>query len=150
MKYKLKELTFENIKYNECKSALGTIINLEDCFDFQTPTVQIVEIDSQYITLSLLPSQACQIFYTKINEFESKIKQEFSESINCLFEKDLFKVNIKNDSFKVYYQGSQFNMYNLKPGMEIICLVSISKLWKNLYNVINYTLKVNEIVIKSK
>ena len=126
MKYKLKELTFENIKYNVCKTTLGKIINLEESIDFQTPTVRIVEIDSEYITLSLLPSEACRIFYTKIQEFETKIKEKFL-NITPLFENETFKVKIKNDNFKVYYKGNQFNMYNLKFGMDIICLISISK-----------------------
>ena len=147
MKYKLKELTFEDIKYNECKTSLGKIINLEESFDFQTPTVRIIEIDTDYITLSLLPSEACNIFYNKIHDFEKKIKELFN-NVTPLFENETFKVKIKNDSFKIYYQGNQFNRYHLKPGMDIICLVSISKLWENVYNVINYTLKVNEMVIK--
>jgi hypothetical protein len=147
MKYKLKELTFKNIKYNSCKTTLGRIINLEESIDFQTPTVRIIEIDSEYITLSLLPSEACKIFYDKIQEFEKSIKERF-EDVNSLFENETFKVKIKNDSFKVYYQGNQFNIYHLKPGMDIICLVSISKLWENVYNLINYTLKVNEILVK--
>jgi len=147
MKYKLKELIFEDIKYNECKTSLGKIINLEESFDFQTPTVRIIEIDTDYITLSLLPSEACNIFYNKIHDFEKKIKELFN-NVYPLFENETFKVKIKNDSFKIYYQGNQFNRYHLKPGMDIICLVSISKLWENVYNVINYTLKVNEMVIK--
>ena len=147
MNYKLKELTFETIKYNVCKTTLGKIINLEESIDFQTPTVRIVEIDSEYITLSLLPSEACRIFYTKIQEFETKIKEKFL-NITPLFENETFKVKIKNDNFKVYYKGNQFNMYNLKSGMDIICLISISKLWENTYNIVNYTLKVNEIVVK--
>jgi len=94
MKYKLKELTFETIKYNVCKTTLGKIINLEESIDFQTPTVRIVEIGSEYITLSLLPSEACRIFYTKIQEFETKIKEKFL-NITPLFENETFKVDVR-------------------------------------------------------
>lgn len=149
MKYKLKELQFDNLKHNSCKTTLGKVINLEETYEFQTPTVKIVGIDPDYITLSLLPSEACKIFYDKIHDFEKKVKQVFKNDIIPLFENETFRVKIKNDTFKIYYQSSLFNRYQLQPGMDLILLVSINKLWENLYNVINYNLKVNEIVIKN-
>jgi len=149
MKFKLKELIFEdNLKFNEYQSNFGKILNLEEPIEFQTPTVKIISINNEYLTLQILPTEACKIFYTKINEFEEKLKKQFNKEIDNLFTKDSFKVNIKNDSFKIFYEGSQFNIYNLKEDMNIICLVSISKLWINLYDVLNYSLKVNEMLIK--
>jgi hypothetical protein len=47
---------------------------------------------------------------------------------------------------KVYLNGEQFNFYHLKPGMEIIILVTINKLWDN--GIINYHFSLNEMVIK--
>jgi hypothetical protein len=149
MKFKLKELAFEdNLKFNEHQSNFGKILNLEENIEFQTPTVKIINIDDEYITLQILPSEACKIFYSKIHEFEEKLKKQFNKEIENLFIKDLFKVKIKNNSFKIFYEGSQFNLYHLRENMNIICLVNISKLWINLYDVVNYTLNVNEILVK--
>ena len=77
MKYKLKELTFDNLGCTTFTSNLGKVLNLNESLEFQTPKVQIIEIDENYITLQLLPSEACKIFFTKINEFEDKIKEKF-------------------------------------------------------------------------
>jgi hypothetical protein len=150
MKFKLKELEFKGLlNYNEHKTNIGRIINLQESIEFQTPTLRIVEIDSNFITLSLLPSEACRVFYTKMIEFETILKEKFSDSyFESIFKNETFKVNIKNDNFKIYLNGEQFNIYHLKPGMDIICLVSISKLWISSYNLLNYTLKVNEMVLK--
>ena len=149
MKVKLKEVKFDTIKYTEHKTPVGIVINLEPTFDFQTPTVEIVEITTEYLTLKLLPSVACSIFYNKIHEFENVIGKKIeNEYITCLFMDDQFKVKIKENNFKVFFESKQFNFYHLKPGMHIICLVSILKLWKNIYSVLNYNLKVNEILIK--
>ena len=70
MKISLKEISFDNLKFTKCQTNLGTIYNLNEILQFQTPCVKIVEIDNDYITLQLLPTQACRLFYTKISEFE--------------------------------------------------------------------------------
>ena len=82
-------------------------------------------------------------------EFEEKIKEEFKDIVQ-VFDGDVFKVKIKNKNFKIYLNGTLFNVYHLKKDMEIICLVSICKLWINAYNIASYHLKVDEMVIKEK
>ena len=149
MKYKLKELNFDNLGCTTFTTNLGKVLNLNESLEFQTPKVQIIEIDENYITLKLLPSEACKILFTKINEFENKIKEKFDKEVTSLFKGDVFKVKIKNNNFKIYLNGELFNLFHLKAGTIVICLVSISKLWINTYDIINYNLKVNEIVIKS-
>jgi len=149
MKYKLKDLTFDKIECTTFTTNLGKVINITESIDFQTPKVKIINITHDYLTLQILPSEACKIFFTKINEFENKLKEKFDQNLTSLFIEDTFKVKIKNNNFKIYLNGNLFNLFNLKEGMEIICLVSISKLWMNLYNNLNYNLKVNEILIKS-
>ena len=147
MKYKLKEIINFNLGCTTFTSNLGKVLNLNESLEFQTPKVQIIEIDENYITLQLLPSEACKIFFTKINEFEDKIKEKFGKEVTSLFNDDIFKVKIKNNNFKIYLNGNLFNLFHLKAGTVVICLVSISKLWINTYDVLNYNLKVNEIVI---
>jgi len=150
MKYKLKDLTFDKIEYTSSYvTNLGKVINMKESIEFQTPKVKIVNIDDEYLTLKILPSEACRIFFLKIMEFEEKIKQEFKDIVQ-LFDGDTFKVKIKNKNFKVYLNGNLFNIYHLQKDMEIICLVSICKLWINSYEIASYHLKVDEMVIKEK
>jgi hypothetical protein len=147
MKISLKQLCFDNLKFTKCQTNLGTIYNLNDPLQFQTPCVKIVEISNDYITLELLPTQACRLFYTKICEFESKLKSLFKKEIVSLFENSVFKVKIKNNkNFNIYFENSLFNFYHLKPEMNAILLISINKLWEN--GIINYHLNVNEMVLK--
>ena len=150
MKYKLKDLKFDTIEYSSSYvTNLGKVINMKESIEFQTPKVKIVDIDDEYLTLKILPSEACRVFFLKIIEFEEKIKEEFKDIVQ-LFDGDIFKVKIKNKNFKIYLNGTLFNVYHLKRDMEIICLVSIYKLWINAYNIVSYNLKVDEIVIKEK
>ena len=151
MKFKLKELTFDNIEYNSSfVTNLGKVWNMKESIEFQTPKVKIVDIDGEYLTLQILPSEACRIFFLKISEFEQTVKDKFKQDIVNLFDGDRFKVKIKNKNFKIYLNGNLFNVYHLKKDMDIICLVSFNKLWISLYNQISYHLTVNEIVIKEK
>ena len=95
MKFKLKELSFEdNLKFNEHQSNFGKILNLEENIEFQTPTVKIINIDDEYITLQILPSEACKIFYSKIHEFEEKLKKQFNKEIDPPKAKPAFEPNI--------------------------------------------------------
>jgi len=115
MKISLKQLSFDNLKFTKCQTNLGTIYNLNEIIIFQTPCVKIVEISNDYITLQLLPTQACHLFYTKIREFESKLKSLFKKEIVSLFENSIFKVKIKNNkNFNIYFEKSLFNFYYLK------------------------------------
>ena len=151
MKYKLKELTFDNLKLNNFTTHttnFGKIYNLNECIEFQTPKVKIISITDDYLTLQILPSEACRIFFTKIHEFETTLKNIFENlPVLSIFENDTFKIKIKNKTFKIYLNGNLFNIYHLKTGMDIICLVSISRLWVN--DKVKFNLKVNEMLIKS-
>ena len=146
MKYKLKELTFEKISYNTHETGNGKIINLTESIEFQTPWVKIIDIDENFLTLKILPSEACRIFFNKIHEFQEILKKMFNLEVEDLFENENFKVKIKNKTFKIYLNGNLFNFYHLKKGMDIICLVSISRLW--ITDSIRFNLKVDEMVIK--
>jgi hypothetical protein len=66
MKRSLKELDFDNLKFTKCVTGLGTIYNLNDPIEFQTPCIKINSIDNDYLTLQILPTQACKIFFLKI------------------------------------------------------------------------------------
>jgi hypothetical protein len=145
MKYKLKELVFDKFDHTVFTSGSGKIINLKETYEFQTPRVKVVAINTECITLQLLPSEASRIFFTKIHEFEQKVALTFKEPVVGLFKDDTFKVKIKNIDFKVYFNGNLFNIHHIKPGAILICLISISKLWIHEY--IHYTLHVNEIVV---
>ena len=47
--------------------------------------------------------------------------------------------------FKVFFENRLFNYHHLKQSDEVICLVSISKLWKS--NTLNYNLIIKEIML---
>ena len=147
MKYKLKELTFESLTGNIHEMDNGKIYNLTESIEFQTPRVKIVAINNDYLTLKILPSEACRIFFNKIHEFQESLKKMFNLEVDDLFENETFKVKIKNKTFKIYLNGNLFNIYHLKENMDIICLVSISRLW--ITDSIRFNLKVDEMVIKT-
>ena len=148
VKIKLKEHNFSKITFSEFKTNAGSLFNLTEPLEFQTPTVSIVSIDKMYITLQLLPSFACEHFYKKIMEFEKCVKASIENNgFISIFDDLSFKIK-QNDDFKIFLNGRRFNNFNLTPGMEVICLLSLNKVWKNMYNVINYNIKINEMVIK--
>ena len=145
---KLKDLEFNNLDHTVHETNYGKIINLKEPLEFQTPTVIINSIHEDILNLHILPNEASKIFFNKIKLFEEKLNEKFKLTVEPLFNGILFKVKISKTK-KVYLNGEQFNFYHLKPLMKIICLVSIDKLWINQYSVLNYNLKVNEILVKS-
>ena len=71
MKYKLKELNFDTVNFNLGNSTdYGKVFNINDIIEFQTPKVifekVLKEDDKEYLILSLLPTEASKIFYSKI------------------------------------------------------------------------------------
>jgi hypothetical protein len=150
MKTLLKELKFDNLKFTNSQINMGTIYNLTDPLEFQIPTVKIILIDTDYITLQLLPTRACQIFVLKIHEFEQKLKEIFNQEITSLFENDTFRLKINLKNFKIYFEDRLFNIYDLKPEMNIIALITINKLWENVYKQISYTLHIKELLLKTQ
>jgi hypothetical protein len=180
MKYKIKEIQFEKLKYNyslnsnngkfnNCKLIQFTY-NEED-LEFQTPKVILNDIinedNKHYLILKVLPTEASRTFYTKINELEEKHNntlQKHSDWFNSSLPRDAIKSNLDEDIFKVKIpfkysnpvtkcydkESNLFNYYHLKKGMEIICLLSTNSLWINFDNSVSYNLSAKEILITKK
>jgi hypothetical protein len=153
-----------NVKYNS------------EELDFQTPKTIIEKIikenNKEYLLLKLIPTNATQTFYNKILNIEKSI----NESINGTSNKDWFNKNLPIENIKsvfeylngnneiylrvkipfkysrplvsIYSGESLFNYYQLREGMEIICLLSINKLWINYDNAFSYNVVAKEISIK--
>ncbi len=160
MKHKIKELDINNLKYNKSEINDCTLVNftyLGSELEFQTPKVLLEKIiqenGKEYLILKVLPTEACQTFFKglknleecfttllKINKIRSVIRDNtFLVKIPFKYSKPTIKLYSKN--------GSLFNYYHLKEGMEIICLLSSSKLWINFDNIVSYNLSVKEILI---
>jgi hypothetical protein len=155
MKHKLTEVLFKDLKFTNKDLNRGTVVNvtyLNDTLEFQTPRMCIDDIikDStgEYLLLKLLPNEACKKFFLKILELESCI------NVESLFNGDLLMVKVPYTYSKpmvnVSYEGSLFNYYHLSKGMEIICLLTLNKLWINEYKTKNYNLTVKEIMLLKK
>jgi hypothetical protein len=157
MKFKLKDISFENINFVKKKLNDSQIINIkynDEIFDFQTPKVIINNIfkknDREYISLKIVGNQACKNFFLKINEIESHFDKKLNGNngtIKSIFTDDCFNVKISNIP-KVYdSNGNNINYYSLLKGMEVICLLNYSKLWIDNSNEISYNLNVKEIML---
>ena len=143
----------KNLKFTKKTVSNGTVYNINDPVVFQTPRVIIKSIDSSFdeFVLQILPTLASQNFFSKIHEFENELNEIFPEQIiTPLFERDTFKIKTTNKNFKIYFANKPFNIYDLRPGACIIALVSINVLWENLYHVISYSLRVDEILVIKK
>ena len=143
----------KNLKFTKKTVSNGTVYNINEPIIFQTPRVDIKCIDSQFdeFVLQILPTLASQNFFSKIHEFENQLKEIFPEqTITPLFDRDTFKIKTTNKNFKIYFANKLFNIYDLRPGDCIIALVSINVLWENIYNVISYSLRVDEILVIKK
>ena len=158
MKYKLKELNFNNISFNKVELNNGTIINLKyvnESLEFQTPKIIINDLikenGKEYLVLKIIGNQACKTFCSKINELETYFSESLKNPIRTIFNEDLFTVKIpfknSNPLIKVYKDNSLFNYYHLSKDMEIICLLGIDKIWINNYNEPSYNLIVKEIMV---
>jgi hypothetical protein len=167
MKYKLKDIDFNEIKYSSKVLENGTVINFtykDQILEFQTPKVLIEQIyqenGKEYFLLKLLGTEACKNFFLKIFELENSFNEKndwFNKNIPKLdvkniFKKDVFIVKIpfkfSKPLVKVYLNDSKlFNYYHLTKGMEIICFVTIDKLWITENNFLNYNLNVKEIML---
>ena len=158
MKFKLKELNFNNISLNKTILENGTIINLKysnELLEFQTPRIIINDLikekDKEYLVLKIIGNQACKTFCSKINELETYFSESLKKPIKTIFNEDLFTVKIpfrsSNPLIKVYKDNSLFNYYHLSKDMEIICLLGVDKIWINNYNEPSYHLIVKEIMV---
>lgn len=161
MKYKIKDLSFENLKYNKSEINQSTLINftyLGNELEFQTPKVVLEKIikenGKEYLLLRALPTEACQTFFNGIKNLEEAHIKSSKKNliIKSVITDNTFLVKIpfkySKPIIKLYSKnGSLFNYYHLKPGMEIICLLGSSKLWINFDNIVTYNLSVKEILI---
>jgi hypothetical protein len=158
MKYKLKEISLDNVSFNKSQLETGVIYNLkynEGSLEFQSPKMIIDTIlkenENQYISLKVLPTQACKSFYLKVKEIETFFTTTFKNPIKSIFHEDFMKIKIPfkcgKPLPKIYKTDSLFNYYNLCAGMEVICLVGIDKVWVNNFDEPSYQLNVKEIMI---
>jgi hypothetical protein len=155
MKFKLKDIDFNTIKYSEPvlfeNSKLLNLSISDEIMEFQTPRVIIENIVEQNLVLKFLPNEASKIFYSKIIELENHFSKKYpSYCLKNNFKNDTFTVKVpyrySKPCIKVYFGDSQFNYYNLKKDTEIICLLSCDKIWIN-NDKISYNLNVKEILI---
>ena len=158
MKYKLKDISLEKVSFNKSQLETGVIYNLnynDNSLEFQSPKMIIDSIykenQNQFILLRVLPTEACKSFYLKIKEIETFFEQTFKNPVKSVFHNDFLKLKIpfKFDKPlpKIYKSCSLFNYYNLSPGMEVICMVGIDKVWVNNFDEPSYQLNVKEILI---
>jgi len=167
MKFKLKYLNTELIKYSEVLNIPsihnknfgnnGKLLNVTyngESLEFQTPKVLIEKIikesdDKEYLLLQIIPNEACRIFYQKISEIESHIG---ISSTNSNLSGTSFKVKIPfkygKPQLNIFSKDNYlFNYYHLVEGMEVILLLSINTIWTNVHGISNYSLIVNEMLI---
>jgi hypothetical protein len=165
MKYRLKDVDFSKIKYSSSSELEhGSIINIiynGEILEFQTPRMIIDSIfennGKNYFSLKLIPTEASKIFYLKIFELEQILMDSFKGVSNYSFKDDALIVKIpfcySKPNIKVYIKEagnlSLFNYYQLEPGMEVICLLYLDKLWKNGEK-LNYVLNTKELLITKK
>jgi len=173
MKHRLKDINLDLIEYNlvqnnsinnNCKLINFTYSGQE--LEFQSPKVIIEKIihenNKEILILKILGNEACKTFCLKLFDLEKNInyslkKNWFNERIpindvKSVFKGDCFTVKIPFKYSKPLINtyssnGNIFNYYNLKEGMEIICLLSINNIWINFDNSVSYYLNVKEIKI---
>ena len=162
MKYKLKDIEFDNFKFDKVNLNDNKIINInynENSLEFQTPKIiienLIKENDHEYISCRIIGNKASETFCSKMLLMESFFNEKLNK-YNCLdiksiFNEDCFIVKIpfkySRPQINVYKDNKLFNYYHLTKGMTIICLVNISKIWINYKNESNYNINVKEIMV---
>jgi hypothetical protein len=158
MKYKIKDLQFEKISFSKVQIENGTLLNLKynnDSLEFQTPRViidsLIKENDHEYLILKIIGNEACKKFCSKITQLELFFSDYLKNEIKPIFNEDCFTVKVpfkySRPLVKVYKNEKMFNYYHLSESMEIICLLSLDKVWISNVNEPNYNLTVKEILV---
>ena len=165
MKFKLKYLNTELIKYSEVLIPSihtknfgnnGKLLNVTyngESMEFQTPKVLIEKIikcsdDKEYLLLKLNNNEACRLFYQKISEIESTILGNFESNLSGTSFKVKIPFKYGKPQLNIFSKDDYlFNYYHLVEGMEIILLLSIKTIWINPDGFSNYSLIVNEILI---
>lgn len=145
---KLKELILEDIKFTSKELSTGSIINVsyqDTPFEFQIPKGDIHFIENDKILLKVTN----KTFIDKINTIEKFLSNRFNREIISTIEDNLISLKLpfkfSKPMFKVYHENKQFNYFNLVAGNEIICLVTLDKVW--ISNKINYCLNIKEIML---
>lgn len=158
MKYKLKDIILNDIDFSKVELQNGTIYNIKyknDSLEFQTPKMVVdsllSENEKEYLVLKIIGTQACKTFCSKITEIEELFKNHLKGDIKSVFHEEFVTVKIpmrySRSLVKVYREDSLFNYYHLEKNMEVICLVSIDKIWSNNFDESSYHLNVKEIMV---
>jgi hypothetical protein len=146
---KITDYCFESIKFDKGRQLQeGTIINITSPLEFQTPKVNISEINENMLLLKIKNNLACKNFHLAILSFEKMLSKRYNLKVNSIFNELTFKtkVNIKNT--KIYSDQRLFNYYQLVPETELLCIITIDKIWIN--NEINYSLNIKEAMLLKK
>ena len=155
MKSKLSLIDFNNLKFDSGTNFnQGTLINFnynETILEFQSPKVTIDSIEDNFFYLAIKPNEACKKFYDKIVSFQDFLKKKYHVSVQSPFDGTIFKVKIPfkngNPQVRVYSNEDKlFNYYHLTKGDQVICLMSICKLWK-ANEQINFNLNIKEVML---
>ena len=159
MKYRLKEIGPQQFTFSKTQLNNGTIVNVkyrDDSLEFQSPKMKLSRVekknDHNYVILELLSTQACKTFYTKILEIEKCLAPETDNPIKSVFNENMVTIKIpftksQNPLVKVYRDDALFNYYHLEESMEVICLLTLDKLWINNFNEYSYQLTAKEIMV---
>jgi hypothetical protein len=147
---KLKELILNQIKFVSKDLPNGTIVNvkyLDEPFQFQLPKGSIEYIGNEHLTLNINNN----LFFGLIGSLEDYMSTRFNRPIESIISENFVQLKLpfrnSRPEFKVLLDNRLFNYHNLISGMEVICIVSLDKLW--ITDKINYTLTIKDILLKN-
>lgn len=147
---KLKELILNNIKFVGKDLSNGTIVNvkyLDEPFQFQLPKGTIEFIGNEHLTLNIDNN----LFFNIINSLEDYLGTRFNRPVESIISGKFItlKLPFRNSrpEFKVLLESKLFNYHSLITGMEVICIVSLDKIWNT--DKLNYNLIVKDILLKN-
>ena len=158
MKFKVKDLEVSKLSFQKNVLGSGEIINIKynnETLELQTPKIiidsLIKENDHEYLVLRILPTQACKTFCSKLMEIEEFFNSKLENPIKTIFNDHTFTVKIPFKYSKplvtIYKEDRLFNYYNLTKNTEVMCLLTLDKIWINQYKEPNYNLTVKELMI---
>jgi uncharacterized membrane protein len=153
---KLKDFSVDNISLTKKELPTGNVFNVKynnEYLEFQTPKMIIESLikqnEKEYIVLKILGNVACKTFCTKVKSIEEYFEKMFGY-VQSVFENEFvtIKVPIKfsKPMVKIHKNDMLFNYYHLAQGMEIICFVTIDKVWVTESGA-SYHLNVKEIMV---
>ena len=143
---KLKELTFDNLRYTFKEINGGKIVNFtlgNEMLEFQSPRILVKEVTETHLTFELLNNKACDIFKNKITTLENVFEKKYQSLAKSIF--TLNEFTVKNDKNTIIFHDDTI-INTLKCGQIVICLFVFNKFWvKDL--TLNYNLNIKEIKI---